>query len=374
MTLNNRAKELARIVVEYSVDTQPNDILLVHSEHLFKEFAEHIAKIAEAREASVIFNFIDLKEKRALIERNDEKELKRESKRICGLVESVTASTYVDATSNPYYLTGVDPKKIADYQRVVVKPYLKRVCGNGKEFKGIKWNLVAYPCEGDAKVAGMSLDEYAEFVYNATNIDWRKTREKMKRVKDVFDNAKDVHIVVKPDTDLHLSLEGRGGGVLDGRFNMPDGEVFYGPVENSAVGNIYFPYTAIRDGNEVKGIKLVYKDGEIISFSAEENQAFLEAMLNLSGVRRIGEFGIGSNYGITRYTKNLLFDEKIGGTIHLALGESYKEPLNAGGGLNEADIHWDLVCDLRKIAGLPGGAIYVNGKLIQKNGLWTFKN
>ena len=143
-------------------------------------------------------------------------------------------------------------------------------------------------------------------------------------------------------------------------------------IITSANGIITFPYTSIRDGNEVKGIKLTYKNGEVTDCIAETNQKFMESMLELKGVKRIGELGLGCNYSIDRYIKNLLFDEKIGGTIHIAIGNSYKRTLDDGGGLNDGDIHWDLVCDLRRIADNPGGELYVNDKLVQKNGIWQF--
>ncbi len=371
-TLDNRAKELAKIVVDYSLNIQPSDTFIIQSEYLFKEFSEYIGKLAKEKNAKILFDYEDLNEKKSLIQRNNINELKEESKRVCDLAEQSTARVLVYAKSNPHYLKDIDPKKIADYQSIVSSPFSDRICGNGKEFKGIKWNIVAYPCEGDAKVAGINLEKYADFVYSATNINWKKTSNQMKKVKDIFDKAKEVRIFVSGQTDLSFSLERRGGDICDGKLNMPDGEVYYGPVEDSANGEIYFPYASIRDSNEVKGIKLAYKDGEVTSFSAKENQSFLEAMLALPGAKRIGEFGIGCNYGIKKYSKNLLFDEKIGGTIHLAIGDSYKEPLNKGGGLNNSDIHWDLVCDLRKVNGLPGGEIYADGKLVQKNGVWLF--
>ena len=152
---------------------------------------------------------------------------------------------------------------------------------------------------------------------------------------------------------------------------MPDGEVYYGPVEDSANGYIYFPYDNILQGNKISGIKLWYKNGEIIKFKAKKNEALLKNILSQEGMKRIGEFGIGCNYGIKKYTNNILFDEKIGGTIHIALGRSYKEPLNAGGGLNDAMLHIDVICDLRKIPELnPGGIIKVDGREVQKNGEW----
>jgi aminopeptidase len=247
------------------------------------------------------------------------------------------------------------------------------VTGDGKKWKGIKWNLVAYPCRAEAKRSRMSLGRYEDFVYGATNINWKKTKERMQAVKNEFDNAEDVHIIVPGQTDLHLSLNRRGGRISYGKRNMPDGEVYYGPIETSTEGHIYFPYRSNRDGHDVEGIRLDFKKGKIVNFSAKKNQKFLESMLDLKGARRIGELGIGCNYGIERYINHLLFDEKIGGTIHLALGESFtSQGLRDGGGKNQSEIHWDLVCDLRKVNGLPGGEIYVDGKLVQKNGKWVF--
>ena len=372
MVLDPRAKELARIIVDYSVNIQLNEIFLVQAEDTFREFAEFMGGLADKKGAKTLFDYHNLNEKKAMIERDDREELEMESRRVCALAEIADARSYVDADSEPLYLESIDPKKITDFEKLVRRPMLERLIGNGKEFPGIKWNLVGYPCEGAAKSAGMTLEEYENFLYDSTNIDWAKTREKMQRVKDVFDDAEQVCIYVPGQTDLTLSLKGRGAQIGDGRKNMPDGEVFYGPVEDSANGVIYFPYPTIRDGKTITGIRLTYKDGEVTDFSAEKNQEFLETMLNLKGVKRIGEFGIGCNYGVKRYTKELLFDEKLGGSIHLALGNSYKMPLSSGGGLNEGDAHWDNVCDLRRVEGNPGGELYANGKLVQRNGVWLF--
>lgn len=370
--MDERAQKLAGIVVDYSVSIDEGDYLIMTAEPAFKEFAECIRQLAEGRGAKVTCLYVDLKVMRERIERNDHEELKRLAKKRCSLYRKGTASIDIDAKTNPFYLKGVDPEKIADYKRLVRKPINDIVVGDGKKNKGYKWNLVAYPCEAQAKLAGMSIEEYADIVYGATNIDWSATAKNMKKVRSVFNGAKDVHIVVPGYTDLHLSLKGRGGSVCDGRFNMPDGEVYYGPVEDSAEGYITFPYESVMSGQSVTNIRLEYKQGEVVSFSAKKNQGFLETMLGLKGAKRIGELGIGCNYGLKRYVKDLLFDEKIGGTVHIALGDSYKDPLSRGGGKNEADTHWDLVCELRRVNGFPGGKIYVDGKLVQRNGVWTF--
>lgn len=373
MVLDERAERLADIVVDYSLDISSKDTLLVRAEHPFKKFAKMIGRLVAKKGAKVIYSFHNQKDTKNLIERSNDDELRKESEKICSLIEQATAAVKVCAETDPFYLQGVDSKKIAKHAEIVEKPYVDRLIGNGKEFKGIKWNVVGFPCEARAKQVGMTFEEYTDFVYGATNIDWTQSREEMKKIKDVFDNASDVHIYVPGRTDLHLSLSGRGGQICDGKYNLPDGEVFYGPVEDSAKGHIYFPYPSVREGNIVSGIRLEYKDGEVVSFDAEGNRDFLESMLELEGVKRIGELGLGCNYGIQKYIQNLLFDEKIGGTIHIAIGTSYKESLDDGGGLNDAKIHWDIVCELRKMDNNPGGSIYVDGKLVQQNGVWVFE-
>lgn len=370
--IDERARQLAEIVVDYSVRLKPQDVLLLRYETAFSDFAGVIEAAAFQRGANVVTHFVNLADERRLIERNDKAELEAVSKEYCRLAEMCTASIRIDATSDPHYLKGVDPAKIADEARIVGKPFFDRIIGNGKEFKGVKWNLVGYPCEAEAREAGMTMQEYTDFIYSASIQDWKKTKEKMLHIKSVFDNASEVRIVVPDRTDLRLSLSDRWGQIAAGTFNMPDGEVYYGPVEDSAEGKIYFPYPALQNGNEVQGISLEYSKGEVTRFSAEKNQGFLEAMLKLEGMKRIGELGIGCNYGIQRYMKNLLFDEKIGGTVHIAVGFSYPEPLDNGGGNNKGEDHWDLVCDLRRNSANPGGALYVDGVLVQSDGRWTF--
>ncbi|MBD3259669.1 hypothetical protein GF371_03490, partial [Candidatus Woesearchaeota archaeon] len=336
MELDERARRLAEIVVDYSVHIVPGDRLLIETEPYFKPFAELIEEIARKRGGSVFWYINNLDMARALIERNDGEELKEKSDILCTMVEASTANITIYATTDPFYLKGVDPKKIADHHRIIRKPVLDRTCGDGKNFKGVKWCNVAFPCEAEARKAGMSLQEYEKFLYNATLLDWERLRLDISRAKKVFDDAEKIRILHPNGTDICLSLKGRGGGISCGNWNMPDGELYYGPVEDSANGKIYFPFPSIWDGQRISGIRLAFKDGEVVDFLAEENQELLERMLEMNGTKRIGEFGIGFNPMAHKYTNNLLFDEKMSGTVHIALGESYAEPLDAGGGLNEA--------------------------------------
>jgi aminopeptidase len=160
-----------------------------------------------------------------------------------------------------------------------------------------------------------------------------------------------------------MSVKGRTFINSGGTYNMPSGEVFTGPVEDSAEGHIRFDYPVCHAGREVDGVRLVFRKGRVVEASATKNEKFLLAMLDMdTGARRLGELGIGTNYGIRKFIKNILFDEKIGGSIHLALGQSYEET----GGKNQSALHWDMIKDLRR-----GGALYLDGKVFQKNGTFV---
>ena len=226
----------------------------------------------------------------------------------------------------------------------------------------VRWALVEYPTEAAAAEAGMTLTEFEEFVYDACLLDWDAEEERMRAIKDRFDRASSVRIVGE-ETDLTLGIEGREGVVSAGFRNMPDGEVFYSPVEDSAEGVItYAEFPALYLVHDVVGARLVFREGRIVEATADEGQEFLRQILATdAGASRLGELGLGCNPRITRFTRNVLFDEKIAGTVHLAVGASYTYT----GGKNESAVHWDMVKDLR-----PGGEISVDGELVQRDGAW----
>ena len=226
----------------------------------------------------------------------------------------------------------------------------------------IPWVIAEWPVQSLADDAGMTLAEYEQFIFDAVLLDWDAEASRMRGIADVFDGADEVRIV-GPGTDLTLSLAGRTGSVDDGHINMPGGEVFYSPVEDSANGVIEFgEFPAVHFGVEVEAVRFVFEDGRIVDASARTNEDFLVQTLDTdAGSRRLGELGIGCNPGIQRYMKNVGFDEKINGTVHLAVGNSY----TFTGGRNESAIHWDIVKDLR-----TAGKIYADGRLVQENGTW----
>jgi aminopeptidase len=226
----------------------------------------------------------------------------------------------------------------------------------------VPWVVCEYPVQATAQEAGMTLDEYTEFIFGAVLLDWDAERAKMKRIASVFDAAEEIRIV-GDGTDLTLSLAGRRGTIDDGHINMPGGEVFYSPVEDSVEGEVTFSeFPAVYYGHEVEDARFVFEHGRIVEASARNGEAFLLRTLDTDdGARRLGELGIGCNPGIQRFTKNVGFDEKIDGTVHLAVGNSY----SATGGKNISRIHWDIVKDLRS-----GGKIYADGTLVQESGRW----
>jgi aminopeptidase len=211
-----------------------------------------------------------------------------------------------------------------------------------------------------AQEAEMDLVEYENFVYAACLQDWEKLGKKINKILAKFKKAKKVHLLGK-GVDLKFEINGEKAVADNGEENMPGGEIFMAPVRESLNGWIKFEYPAIEAGKEVTDIELKFKDGKVVESKATKNQDFLKEMLATDeNASYVGEFGIGMNPKITKFTKNLLFDEKIGGTIHLALGMAYKE--NGGG--NDSAIHWDIVKDMKK------AKIILDGKIVQENGGW----
>jgi len=227
----------------------------------------------------------------------------------------------------------------------------------------VPWVICEYPVHATAQDAGMTLQEMEDFVFGAVLLDWDAEAERMRRIAALFDEANEVRIVGE-GTDLTLSVAGRRGIIDDGHVNMPGGEVFYSPVEDSAEGVITFSeFPAVRFGREVYGARLEFERGQVVNAMARSGEAFLRETLDTDeGSRRLGELGIGCNPAIQRFTRSVGFDEKIGGTIHLAVGSSY----TSNGGKNVSAVHWDIVKDLRR-----GGQLYADGRLVQENGVWV---
>jgi len=224
------------------------------------------------------------------------------------------------------------------------------------------WVGCQYPTRALAQDAGMTLDQFSEFLYGAVLVDWDELALRMRRIADRFDAASEVRIVGE-GTDLTFSLEGRPAKVDALGANLPGGEFFFSPVEDSAEGVIEFSeYPACYGGHEVGGARLRFQGGRVVEASANVDEEFLVSMLDADeGARTLGEFGVGCNPGIQDHMRNTLFDEKIEGTVHLAIGHGFEFI----GGTNVSAIHWDMVKDLRR-----GGRLELDGELVQENGRW----
>jgi aminopeptidase len=275
------------------------------------------------------------------------------------IVEEADAQIAIKAPSNTRALSNVDPRKqqaLAELNKPLSEIVLKKD----------RWVLTLFPTEALAQEAGMGLAEYEAFAFEAMGLNeedpvryWEDKSQEQERLKERLQEAREIRIV-GPETDLTLSVEGRTFINSAGRRNLPCGEVFTGPIEDSAKGTIYFGVPAAIGGREISGARLRFEEGKVVEASAERGEEYLMSLLDADpGARYLGELGIGTNYGITQASANVLFDEKLGGTVHLAIGRSYQET----GGKNESSVHTDLVCDLRE-----GGELYADGELIQDNG------
>jgi aminopeptidase len=225
------------------------------------------------------------------------------------------------------------------------------------------WVMCWYPTPALAQDAGLPLSAFEDFLYGAVLLDWEAEHARLSRLAGLFDAAAEVRIVGE-GTDLRLSLEGRRTEVDAGMGNMPGGEFFGCPVEDSAEGVITFAeFPQLRDGRQLRNVRLRFSGGTVVDASADSEEQFLLDLLDTDpGARRIGELGVGCNPGITRYMGNVYFDEKIDGSVHIALGFGFADL----GGTNESAIHWDLVKDLRS-----GGRIELDGRTVQEHGAWT---
>ncbi len=285
------------------------------------------------------------------------------------VTEQFEAYIRVRADVDPRALSGVPGQKQSLRQKAMA-PVRNAMLQRGAT-NSLRWVLTQIPTEGYAREAGMSLAEYTDFVFSACHVDehtddplayWeniRKNQDKMIESIEGHDQVK----LVGPHVDLSLSVKGRKFNNSYGRHNLPDGEVYTGPVENSVDGWVSFTYPAIYQGQAVEGVELKFEKGRVVSAKAQEGEQLLLAMIaSDEGSHYLGEFAIGTNYEINHFTRNILFDEKIGGSFHIALGAGYPET----GSRNTSTIHWDLICDMRTDSEMlvDGEAVYRNGKFI----------
>jgi len=281
-------------------------------------------------------------------------------------MEHYDALIVIWGEENTKAISGADPEKTAMLKKSQ-SPLSERMIQ--REAAGeLNWCLTLFPTPAHAQDADMSLSEYEDFVFGAGHLNdddpiktWQKIDKEQQRIADFLTQHDHIRIVA-PETEINYRVGGRTWLNANGRLNFPDGEVYTGPHEDSVNGTVRFTYPAVYTGKQVEDVRLTFKDGKVVEAQASRGQDVLDAMLGLdAGARFVGEVAFGLNYDVKQFTANILFDEKIGGTMHMALGRSYPET----GGKNKSDLHWDMICDLRE------GQVYADGELCYEKGEFT---
>ncbi len=362
--MDPRVAKLANVLVHYSLELKPGQQMVLRTNPLADEL--NLAVYTEAVKAGAhvfVMNAIPGAQE-AFFKNAADEQLDFVSPIAKLVYDSFDAMLVIGAEFNTRALSGVDPKRISR-NRKAMAPISKTMMERSARGE-LNWVLTEFPTHASAQEADMSLDDYTEFVYGAGMLNeadpvsfWKAEGEKQRKLIGWL--AGRDHAVLKgSNVDLTLSVKERTFIECSGRVNFPDGEIFTGPVEDSVNGWIRFKYPAIYAGQEVTDIELWFENGKVVKEKASKNQELLTALLETDpGARYLGEWGIGTNYGIQKFTKNMLFDEKIGGTIHLAVGASYPE----SGGKNESGVHWDMLCDMADAEiTLDGDLFYKNGK------------
>jgi aminopeptidase len=360
-------EKFAKTLVKYSLAIVPGDLLMVRTTTLAVPLLREVYREALNAGANVFCKVNFEGETETFYGAASEAQLDWVSPIEKLEMESVSTRLSIQAPFNTRATAGVNPAHRSRHiraQNPITDIHRKRSAAGE-----IRWCGTLFPTNALAQEAGMSLADYQQFVFGAMFLDkddpiaaWQAFSKAQQDKVDYLNRVKKLRFVAE-DTDLTLSVEGRTWMNSDGKRNFPSGEVFTGPVEDSANGTIRFTYPAIHGGHEVENVRVTFESGRVVDAQATRGlDHLLEELETDSGARFLGEVAIGNNYGIQRFTKNILFDEKIGGTCHLALGASYPET----GGKNESALHWDMVCDLRQ-----GGEIFADGQLIHKDGKWT---
>lgn len=369
--MKNLAFDLAKILTEYSSPVQPGEYVTIAGSSatcgpLIETLFEAVVRrggIPNVQAASLISPDYSEYYELFLREANDA-QLDHLDSTMRHWIDKSDAVFFIKAPANTKSLASIDPARIARHKRAMQQfnnRYLERYAAGE-----LRWTVVGWPTYALAQAAEMGLREYADFVAKACGLDqpdpvkyWQDFRAMQERLAAWLKGKK--HAEVRgPGVNLSFEFAGRPWVSCHGNLNFPDGEIFTSPIEDSMNGTIEFNYPCVYLGNEVQGVKLRFKDGLAVDASAGKNEAYLLSQLNIdAGARRLGEFAIGTNMGVQIMTRNILFDEKIGGSIHMALGRGYEESL----GVNQSAIHWDMIHSMK-----DGGEITIDGTLFYRAG------
>ena len=358
-----RIEKLAKVLVHYSLGLQAGQQVQIRTHPIAEELTlavyEEVIKAGAFPFVSVTLPGLD----EIFYKYANDAQLDYVSPVRKLITETFDAALVLWTEHNTHALSGIDPSRMARTQKAgapLSKLFMERAAR-----KELNWCLTAYPSQAMAQDADMGLLDYREFVFGAGMLNepdpvafWKAEGERQQKLV-AWLKGRDRAVLKGESIDLTLSIKDRVFIPCDGRVNFPDGEIFTGPVEDSVNGWVRFKYPAIEYGQEVTDIELWFENGKVVKEKASKNQDLLTAMLETDpGARYVGEWGIGTNYGIQRFSKNMLFDEKIGGTFHFAVGAGYPE----SGSKNDSGIHWDMLCDMHQ------SEVHVDGELFYKDG------
>ncbi|MEM1320694.1 MAG: aminopeptidase [Bacteroidota bacterium] len=365
--MNPILAKYAHLLVNYCLDIKAGDRLYVKSttlaEPLVREVYRHALKVGANVEVKMDFR----EQGRIFFQEAQGDQLSYVSPFHQHAIEEFDAYLYIRAPFNLREDQGADPEKVKQFKKAnqpVNKLYFERTAT-----RELKRNLFQYPTIAAAQNAGMSLEAYEQFVFGACHLyeenpiqKWLEVRQSQQKIVDLLNQRKKIRYK-GAGIDISFSTEGRTWINSDGQTNMPSGEVYTSPVEDSVNGVVNFSYPAVYMGREVEDVTLWVKDGYVEKWEARRGKDFLDEIFEIEGTRRFGEAAIGTNYSINRFTKNILFDEKIGGTMHMAIGQSYLQ----AGGKNQSSIHWDMIGNMTN-----GGEIYADDEKIYDSGKFLF--
>ncbi len=361
-----RIEKMAEVLIDYSTAVQPGERMLIRSTSPAAEPLAQALYQAALRRGAEAFTYVHLREEDSLaLEATANSDLLATVNPMLKLMyDTCDVIIRIEADENPRALSNYPPELQQAWGRgkaALMKIQMERE-GNGT----LRRCTTQFPTQGYAQAAGMSLSQYEDFVYSACKLHlpdpvaaWRQVEQEQQRLVDYLAGKQKLQVRGQ-NIDLELSIAGRSFLNACGDANFPDGEIFTGPVEDSVNGWVKFTYPAYHAGNEIVGIELTFVDGLVTKATAQKNETHLRSTLDTDpGARRLGEFAIGTNYDIRQFTGSILFDEKIGGTVHLAVGQGYPE----SGSVNESAVHWDMICDLR-----DGGEILADGERFYQAG------
>lgn len=362
--MDHRIKKHAEVLMKYSLDIKRGEKLLIQGDtsslSLLKECYRQALDLGAFPQVRITSD--ELRE--VLLKNGSDEQIQYVPDNMYKLVETIDAYLSFWSETNTRMLTNVSPDKLKLEAQGTSR--FKNIWFE-REAKGeLRWCGTLFPTRASAQEANMSLAEYEDFVYGACQLDssdpiakWKEVERAQEKICQILSSKKSIRIVSK-DTDLKLSTEGRKWVNCCGHVNFPDGEVFTGPVEDSAEGHIRFTFPGIFGGREIEDIGLTFEKGKVVKATAGKGEGLLKKLLETDpGASQVGEIAAGTNFKISQFTRNMLFDEKIGGTVHLAIGRSIPETF----GKNMSAIHWDMLCDMHE-----GGEIYADGGLVYKAG------